>query len=93
MPNEVKLLKNTTCFGYVLLSAYLGYLLKPISQNINIKKNYHNIVSKNVSFSFFRYFPSVKKLLTNKSFIIMFFFVGGAMGYISCISTKIEQVS
>lgn len=36
--------------------------------------------------------PSVKQLLTNKPFMIMFFFIGGAMGYISCVSTKIEQI-
>ncbi len=27
-----------------------------------------------------------------RAFLIMFLFVGGAMGYISCISTKIEQI-
>ncbi len=38
------------------------------------------------------YLPSIRQLLFNKAFLIMFLFVGGAMGYISCISTKIEQI-
>ena len=38
------------------------------------------------------YLPNMKVLLMNKAFVIMFLFVGGAMGYISCISTKIEQI-
>lgn len=38
------------------------------------------------------YLHSIKQLATNKAFIIMFFFIGGAMGYVSTISTKIEQI-
>ena len=38
------------------------------------------------------YLTGIVKLLTNRAFIIMFLFVGGAMGYVSCISTKIEQI-
>merc|ERR1711974_162809 len=33
-----------------------------------------------------------KKLFSNWPFIILFMFVGGAMGYVSAISTKIEQM-
>ena len=38
------------------------------------------------------YWPNIKKLFSNWPFIIMFLFVGGAMGYVSTISTKIEQI-
>ena len=38
------------------------------------------------------YWKNVKKLFSNWPFIILFLFVGGAMGYVSAISTKIEQI-
>merc|ERR1712008_487399 len=38
------------------------------------------------------YWSQVKRFLSNWPFIIIFLFVGGAMGYISTISTKIEQI-
>ena len=38
------------------------------------------------------YMKSIKQLFTNRAFIIMFLFIGGAMGYVSTISTKIEQI-
>ena len=38
------------------------------------------------------YIPNVKALVKNKAFVVLVLFVGGAMGYISCISTKIEQI-
>ena len=38
------------------------------------------------------YWKNIKKLFTNWPFIILFLFVGGAMGYVSAISTKIEQI-
>ena len=38
------------------------------------------------------YWPTILKLFQNWPFIVMFLFVGGAMGYISTISTKIEQI-
>lgn len=38
------------------------------------------------------YWPNIKRLFTNWPFIVMFLFVGGAMGYVSTISTKIEQI-
>merc|ERR1711971_500877 len=38
------------------------------------------------------YWPTIKKFFSNWPFIIIFLFVGGAMGYISTISTKIEQI-
>lgn len=38
------------------------------------------------------YWPSIKAMFTNRAYIIMFLFVGGAMGYVSAISTKIEQI-
>ncbi len=38
------------------------------------------------------YLPNMKALAKNKAFLILFLFVGGAMGYVSTISTKIEQI-
>ena len=38
------------------------------------------------------YWGNFKKLFTNWPFMILFMFVGGAMGYVSAISTKIEQM-
>ena len=38
------------------------------------------------------YWYTFKKFFTNWPFIILFLFVGGAMGYVSTISTKIEQI-
>lgn len=38
------------------------------------------------------YLPTIRDLLTNWPFMVMFLFVGGAMGYVSAISTKIEQI-
>ena len=38
------------------------------------------------------YWKNIKQLFTNWPFIILFLFVGGAMGYVSAISTKIEQI-
>eukprot|EP00096_Caligus_rogercresseyi_P007109 TRINITY_DN2459_c0_g1_i1.p1 TRINITY_DN2459_c0_g1~~TRINITY_DN2459_c0_g1_i1.p1 ORF type:complete len:493 (+),score=163.32 TRINITY_DN2459_c0_g1_i1:15-1493(+) len=38
------------------------------------------------------YLTSVRRLITNFPFVIMFLFLGAAMGYISTISTKIEQL-
>ena len=34
----------------------------------------------------------MKEFVTNKAFVIIFLFVGAAMGYISTISTKMEQI-
>ncbi|CAB4057693.1 MSFD7 [Lepeophtheirus salmonis] len=38
------------------------------------------------------YLICIKKLMTNFPFIIIFLFLGAAMGYISTLSTKIEQL-
>ena len=35
---------------------------------------------------------TIRQLATNKPFIIIFFFLGGAMGYISTLQTKLEQM-
>ena len=35
---------------------------------------------------------TIRQLATNKPFIIIFFFLGGAMGYISTLQTKLEQI-
>ena len=32
------------------------------------------------------------KLVKNKAFLVIFLFLGGAMGYISTLQTKLEQV-
>ena len=39
------------------------------------------------------YLRNIRSLVTNVPFFIAFLFVGGAMGYVSTISTKIEQGS
>ena len=38
------------------------------------------------------FFGTIRKLARNKSFFIVFLFLGGAMGYISTLQTKLEQV-
>ena len=38
------------------------------------------------------YLPTIKTLFTNRPFIIMFLFLGGGMGYVNTIWTKIEQI-
>ena len=76
----------------ITLQLNMHFVNPKVAQNVGT----YDFTCKEMSSQFFhlsRYFPSIKKLLTNKSFMIMFFFVGGAMGYISTISTKIEQVS
>ena len=35
---------------------------------------------------------SIKKLFTNPSFVLLFLYYGGCIGYITAISTKIEQI-
>jgi hypothetical protein len=39
------------------------------------------------------YLRNIKSLMTNRAFIVSFLFIGGAMGYVSTLSTKIEQES
>ena len=39
------------------------------------------------------YLRNIRSLMTNVPFFLGFLFVGGAMGYVSTISTKIEQAS
>ena len=39
------------------------------------------------------YLRNIRSLMTNVPFFLAFLFVGGAMGYVSTISTKIEQAS
>ena len=39
------------------------------------------------------YVRNIRSLMTNVPFFLAFLFVGGAMGYVSTISTKIEQAS
>jgi FLVCR family MFS transporter 7 len=38
------------------------------------------------------YWPNMRALFSNKAFLVLFLFVGAAMGYVSTISTKIEQI-
>ena len=38
------------------------------------------------------FLATIRQLATNKPFIIIFFFLGGAMGYISTLQTKLEQM-
>ena len=38
------------------------------------------------------YWSTMRRFFSNWPFLVMFMFVGGAMGYISTISTKIEQI-
>ena len=35
---------------------------------------------------------SIKKLFTNPSFVLLFLYYGGCIGYTTAISTKIEQI-
>lgn len=38
------------------------------------------------------YWGTLKEVFTNKAFVIIFLFLGGAMSFISCLATKMEQI-
>ena len=37
------------------------------------------------------YFSSMKKLLTNKNYIVINIAIGGAIGYFNCLATQLQQ--
>lgn len=45
-----------------------------------------------VATSKMEYFQTVKEIFSNRAYIFMFLFLGGAMAFISCLATKMEQI-